>query len=313
MENDRRRVLIVGCGYVGQEVARQLTAAGHHVFGLRRTPADPLEANLPYTPCVGDLTRPETLETLPNPLDWVINTVSSSRGGVAEYRSVYYEGTRNLIRRLQRTPLKAFAYTSSTSVYGQKDGSWVDENAPTQPGTETGQLLVDTERLLLEAYAQEQFPARILRVAGIYGPGRGHLFQQWLRGEARLQGDGRRWMNMIHRHDVASALVAVLERGRGGQIYNAVDTEPVTQVDFLGWLAQQTGRPLASTALPGEVVPSKRGITNKRVSSAKLQTETGWIPRYPTFREGYLEPLRGGTTRRRDDATREGGENSEGR
>jgi len=286
-----RRVLIVGCGYVGQELARQLTAEGQRVFGLRRSGSAIPHASLPFTPLVGDLTRPETLSALPGPFDWVVNTVSSSRGGTTEYRDVYLEGTRHLVNWLRTQPPSAYAYTSSTSVYGQTDGSWVDEANATAPGTETGQLLIETEQVLLNAAREQGFPARILRVAGIYGPGRGHLFHQFLRGEARLQGDGTRFLNMIHRDDVARALSAVLARGRTGEIYNAVDLEPVTQGDFLRWLASETQLPLPPTAPPGEGSPRKRGITHKRVSAKKLRQETGWEPNFPTFREGYAAEL----------------------
>ena len=285
-----RRVLIMGCGYVGEALAQRLSSAGHTVFGLRRSPPDP-GTELPYVPLIGDLTRPESWSHLPGPFDWVANCVSSSRGGVAEYRQVYLEGNRNLLEWLRSHPVSAFAYTSSTSVYGQTDGSWVDETAPTQPGTETGQCLVETEQLLLTAAQEHGIPVRILRVAGIYGPGRGHLFQQFLRGEARLQDQGQRFLNMIHREDVASALEASLERGHSGEVYNACDLEPVTQRDFLQWLADQTGRPLPPPAEPGTGPVRKRGVTHKRVSAAKLRQETNWTPRFPTFREGYAEAL----------------------
>ena len=163
----------------------------------------------------------------------------------------------------------------------------MDESAPTEPGTETGRLLVATEQLVLEAARLGSVPGRVLRVAGIYGPGRGHLFQQFLKDEARLQGDGSRWINMIHRDDVAGALIAALTRGRAGELYNAVDDEPVSQLGFLAWLADRLNRPLPPQATPEEAAGRKRGFTHKRVSNRKLRTETDWVPRYPTFREGY--------------------------
>lgn len=285
-----RRVLILGCGYVGEALARRLGSVGHTVFGLRRSEPD-ARADLPYTPLLGDLTQPEFWSQLTGPFDWVVNCVSSSRGGPTEYRQVYLEGNRHLLAWLRGHPVEAFAYTSSTSVYGQTDGSWVDETAPTQPGTETGQCLVETEQLLLSAAREQAVPVRILRVAGIYGPGRGHLFHQFLNGEARLQDQGQRFLNMIHRDDVALALEAILERGRSGEVYNACDLEPVTQRDFLQWLADQTGRTLPPPAEPGTGPVRKRGVTHKRVSAAKLRQETHWNPRFPTFREGYAEAL----------------------
>lgn len=304
MPTTPRRVLILGCGYVGLELGRQLHSAGHTVFGLRRSPAgDESAQESGVIPLVGDLTRPETLAALPGPFNWVINTVSSSRGGADEYRAVYLEGMRNLLDWLRTRPPEALAYTSSTSVYGQVSGEWVDEEAPSEPGTETGHLLVETEQLVLEAARSGAVPGRVLRVAGIYGPGRGHLFQQFLRGEARLQGDGARWINMIHRDDVAGAIVALLTRGRAGEIYNAVDDEPVSQRGFLTWLAERLGRPLPPTASAEETAGRKRGLTHKRVLNRKLRTETDWVPYYPTFREGYASELAAERFRREQQET----------
>src|SRR5882762_6861021 len=162
------RVLIVGCGYVGQAVGQLLSTAGHEVFGLRRTGSGRRDAERPnIVPLTADITRPEDLRNLPLPFDWVVNTVSSMRGGKDEYRAVYMEGTRNLIAWLKSTPLQKYVYTSSTSVYGQTDGSIVNEQGPTEPASETGRILLEAESLLLKAGRTENFPAVILRVAGI--------------------------------------------------------------------------------------------------------------------------------------------------
>src|SRR5678815_5513057 len=108
-------------------------------------------------------------------------------------------------------------YTSSTSVYGQTDGSLVDETSATEPKSETSKVLVDTEKLLRNC------PAITLRLAGIYGPERGYLFQQFLRGEATITGEGSRYLNMIHRDDVVRAIVGALAHGKPGEIYNVTD------------------------------------------------------------------------------------------
>jgi nucleoside-diphosphate-sugar epimerase len=167
---------------------------------------------------------------------WVVNCVSASGGGVEKYREVYLQGMRNLIEWLGTAPPKKFVYTSSTSVYGQNDGSLVKENSSTEPAAETARILVETERVLLEAAREgmprptdalcapetagkdgpltpalspsegergntrqlsgnprlmgTRFPAVILRVAGIYGPERGYWFKQYLKNEARIEGNG---------------------------------------------------------------------------------------------------------------------------
>ncbi len=286
------RVLIVGCGYVGLPLGAELVRRGHTVAGLRRTPEGSGElVAAGITPLAGDVTRPETLQPLPGPFDWVVNTVSSSKGGADVYRAVYVEGTRNLLAWLAGSPLRKFIYTSSTSVYAQNDRGEVTEASPAEPKSDTGRLLVETENLLLAAAREHGFPAVVLRVAGIYGPERGHLFQQYLRDEARLSGDGSRLLNMIHRDDVVAAAIAALERGEPGQIYNVADDEPVSQLAFFQWLAEQLHRPLPPPASQAENANRKRGVTNKRVSNRRLREELHCALKFPTFREGYAAEM----------------------
>ena len=286
------RVLIVGCGYVGLPLGAELVRQGHEVFGLRRSVegCDELKA-AGIQPLAGDITRPEDLAGLPAPFDWVVNTVSSSKGGAEEYRSVYLDGTRHLIDWLAGTPLKKFVYTSSTSVYGQADGSLVKEDAPAEPASETSRLLVETENLLVTAVRERKFPAVILRVAGIYGPERGHLFQQYLRNEARIAGKGDRILNMIHREDLVTAIMAALKSGRSGEIYNASDDEPVAQIHFFRWLSETLGKNMPPFATEAENAQRKRGLTNKKVSNRKLKMELGVQLKFPTFRQGYTAEI----------------------
>ena len=187
------RVLIIGCGYVGLPLGAELVRLGHDVFGVRRSPDCAEDLKIAgIKPLTADITKPSDLANLPSGFEWVVNLVSSSKGGAGEYREVYLNGSRNLIDWLASAPPRKFVYTSSTSVYGQTDGSLVKESSPAEPQTETGKLLVETEQILLAAAKKEILPAVILRVAGIYGPGRGHLFRQYLKDEARITGNGDR-------------------------------------------------------------------------------------------------------------------------
>ena len=240
---------------------------------------------------IADITRRADLEKIPGTFDWVINTVSSTKGGVEEYRAVYLEATRQLIESFSARPPQKYLYTSSTSVYGQMDGSWVTEESPTEPAGETSRVLVETERLLMQAAQEKNFPAVILRVAGIYGPERGHLFQQYLRGEARLAGDGSRLINMIHRDDVVRAILAALEHGRAGRFYNVADDEPVTQCEFFTWLSGQLAGPMPPPASAEEDARRKRGLTQKRVSNRRLREELRCELIHPTFRQGYAAEI----------------------
>ena len=260
------RALILGAGYVGESLASQLAARGHKVEAVnRRTGVDITN--------IGDLRK------LGRDWDWMVNTVSSGKGSVEEYRRVFLEGTRNIIEWLAGSSLQKYVYTSSTSVYGQADGSVVDETSATQPQSETSKILVQTEQLL------PQLPAITLRVAGIYGPERGFLFQQYLRGGAVITADGSRYLNMIHRDDVVRAIIDALERGNAGEIYNIADDEPVTQLEFFQWLSKMLNRPMPPFA--PEPVSRKRGITNKRVSNRKLREQLGCELAYPNYRAGY--------------------------
>lgn len=286
------RVLIVGCGYVGLPLGVELVKQGHEVFGLRRSMGGEAEMTAAgIKPLVGDITRPEDLTKLPGPFDWVVSSVSSTKGGEEEYRQVYLQGTRNLIEWLAPMQLKKFVYTSSTSVYGQADGSVVKESSPTEPSSATSRLLVETEKLLLDAAQAKKFPAVILRVAGIYGPERGHLFLQYLRDEARIAGKGERILNMIHRDDLVSVILAALKSARAGEIYNAVDDEPVAQIHFFRWLSETLGKWMPPFATEDEIVQRKRGLTNKKISNRKLKMELGVALKYPTFRQGYTAEI----------------------
>jgi len=340
------RALIVGCGYVGLPLGAELVRQGHTVFGLKRSGTNAELRNAGITPLVADLTRLETLTGLPRDFDWVVNCAATGGGDAEAYRRLYLEGNRNLIKWLTSgessfreserplTPslspsdgervaarsgegkssapvaavrLKKFIYTSSTSVYGQNDGSLVDEADPVSPTTATAQVLVATENLLLaEARSGEAgatasqggdgsrgrsprpLPLVILRLAGIYGPGRGHWFKQFVRGEARLDGDGARYLNMVHRDDVVGAIIAALRSETAlPSVFNVVDDESVTQRDFFAWLAAQLHKPMPPTVLADAEANRKRGVTNKRVSNRRLKQTLGYQFKYPTFREGY--------------------------
>jgi nucleoside-diphosphate-sugar epimerase len=267
------RILIAGCGYVGQATADLFHAAGWDVEGWTASEesAAALSAK-PYPACQVDISNHDQVAEHPGTFDAVIHCASSRGGGVEFYRQIYLNGARNLLDRFAETKL---LFTSSTSVYGQCDGSWVTEESETKPARDTGRVLLETEKLVLERRGT------VVRLAGIYGPGRSALLYKFLAGTAIIDQERDRFVNQVHRDDIASAIFFLVTREtQRTQIYNVVDDQPMLQTECYRWLAQRLDRPLPpigkSTGL------RKRGNSNKRVSNARLRS-LGWTPQYPTF------------------------------
>jgi len=267
------RILIAGCGYVGQATADLFHAAGWDVEGW--TASEESAAALsdkPYRSCRVDISNCHQVAERPGTFDAVIHCASSRGGGVEFYRQIYLNGARNLLDRFAETKL---FFTSSTSVYAQCDGSWVTEESETQPVRDTGLVLLETEKLVLERRGT------VARLAGIYGPGRSALLSKFLAGTAIIDPESDRFVNQVHRHDIASAIFFLLTREtQETQIYNVVDDQPMLQTECYRWLAQRLDRPLPP--IGKSTGQRKRGSSNKRVSNAKLRS-LGWTPRYPTF------------------------------
>jgi nucleoside-diphosphate-sugar epimerase len=225
---------------------------------------------------------------------WVVNCVSSGGGGVEGYRKSYVEGTRSLVRWAETAGgADALLYTGSTSVYPQGAGERVDEASPVGAADERGALLLEAERLVREAAGAA--PRRfVLRLAGIYGPGRHHLLEQLRAGE--VSGGGGHRLNLIHRDDAAAAILACLESAPepGAHVFNVADDAPASKAEVAGWLAARLGLP--PPLFTGVAHPARRAVVPDRfIVNAALRRGTGWRPRFPTFREGYESILSRGT------------------
>ncbi len=271
------RILIAGCGYVGCALGRVLAAEGHEVFGLRRNPG-----NLPsgVRPIVADLTREMSPEGLPPGLDLVFYTTSADGSDDEAYRKAYVDGPRNLIEALsfRGDVLQRFFFTSSTGVYAQSNGEWVDEDSPTEPESFSGRRLLEGERVVLDG----PFPATVMRLAGIYGPGRTRSVE---RGLSAPPDDGPpAYTNRIHRDDCAGTLRHLMFLPEPGPLYVGVDHEPADRRVVAGWLAEKLGT--TQEKFPGTTPGTGRRRTNKRCSNARLLS-SGYEFRYPTFREGF--------------------------
>lgn len=293
------KALILGCGYVGKELAERLIQDPEKknvVWATSRTPdkLDVPELAGAHRARV-DLTDPNPFGELPD-TDWdlVFQSISSGRGGADVYRAVYLEGVRKTRDWLKNraSGIGAWIYTSSTSVYGQQDGSWVDETSPTLPHSETSEVLIETEQELFDACKQDQLPVQVLRLSGIYGPGRGFLFQQFLKGEAKMSQGDSRFLNMVHRDDVVGATLHLTQYGKSGEVYNVSDRQPVTRQAFLEWLADRLGRERAPFVDQDEgALNRKRGVTNKRVSSDKLTHQAGYSFIFPDYVTGFEDEM----------------------
>ncbi len=275
------RVLVVGCGFVGEATADLFHAQGWEVTGWTHSAesAARLSAEKPYPVRACDITEAASVEAAARKLpeegriEVVIDCVSSGRGGgVDQYRRVYLDGARHLTAALRA---ERFVYTGSTSVYAQTDGSVVDEESPATPDRETGRILLETEAVVLAAPG-----GTVARLAGIYGPGRSALLKKFLADEAVVEGDGARWLNQIHRDDAAAALFRLAQPDAPPGVYNVADGTPLTQRELYLGLAELFGREMPPSG--PEDRHRKRGWTSKRVSNAKLRT-LNWKARYPSF------------------------------
>ncbi|MFZ3376386.1 MAG: NAD-dependent epimerase/dehydratase family protein [Chthoniobacterales bacterium] len=269
------RVLIAGCGYVGQATADLFHAAGWELEGWVSSPESAAKlCGKPYPVISVDIALRDQVNARPENFDAVI-LCASTRGGEPDvYRRLYLNGARNLLDRFVGSTV---AFTSSTSVYGQQGGSWVTEESKTEPMCETGQILLETERLVLGG------GGIVARLAGIYGPGRSAVLTNFWAGEASVDPGNDHFVNQVHRDDIASALFLLLDRRSSPrQIYNVVDNQPILRSECYRWLAEKLNRPLPP--IGKATGQSKRGRSNKRVSNAKLRS-LGWKPRYPTFAE----------------------------
>ncbi|EMA36706.1 SDR family oxidoreductase [Halococcus hamelinensis] len=284
------RVAILGCGYVGLELGRQL-APDHEVVGVRRS-ADGCETieRAGFEAVQADVTSRDDLDSVPD-VDAVVFAASSGGRGAEAAREVYVEGLRTAIEAFAERddPPDRLVYTSSTGVYGDHDGERVDEETPIEPTTEKTEVLAEAERVAIEEAGSRGIDGTVARFAGLYGPDRYRL-ERYLDGPV-TEG----YLNMVHRDDAAGAVRFLLaaDAARGETVLMA-DDEPADRWAFADWLADECGveRPgkrtteerLAEDDL--SAAARRRVETSKRCSNDKLR-ELGYEFAFPTYREGY--------------------------
>ncbi len=279
------KILIAGCGYVGTALGHQLVSMGHQVWGLRRN-INALPSCI--QPIAADMSSDFEVHITSHRWNIVYYTASAAGYTEAAYEAAYVTQVSRLLRVLENSdrPPDRFIYTSSTGVYHQQDGSWLDENSPVEPTSFSSRALILGEEQVFRA----KVPGIVVRLAGIYGPGRTRLIDQVVTGDAVCVQDKTAWLNLIHREDCAGILAHLLDLQNPEPCYLAVDCAPVEKNTLLRWIAAQLELPepkiVSSSDLPAQKRGGNRRYRNRRIVSS------GYRFIYPTFREGYHEILK---------------------
>lgn len=288
----RYRHLIVGCGYVGTRLARHLPAGT--VLALARDAARARQlAALGLVPVLGDLDAPTSLRRLP-PVETVFHLAPPPDGGDSDPR------TRHLLAGLARPGRRPrrLVYVSTTGVYGNRAGEWLDEHTPIQPQTPRARRRADAEAQLRAFGRAYDVAVVILRVPGIYGPGRLPL-EKLRQGQPVVDYDPPHYGNRIQVDDLVRALLAAARRGRPNRLYIASDGRPATQAEFLEALAAAAGLSPPPHITPAEAAARLSPLTlsflaeSRRLRNRRLQEELGVQLRYGNFRKGIEASLSG--------------------
>jgi nucleoside-diphosphate-sugar epimerase len=282
-------VLVAGCGWLGRALARTLLARGDRVTAVRRDAGrlEELRA-LGAAPLALDLADPASAARVPPGVEAIVACQAAGADGVEAYTTAYVRANETLLTVAGRLRLRGLVYTGSTGVFGQRDGSDVDERTPPAPASPAAEVLVEAERLLLGA-AERGVPARIVRLSGLYGPGRAGIVDRVRSGALALGPGEDAWMNFCHLDDAVAAVIAALDRGRDGAVYHATDAHPTRRREVVEWIAARLGvdPPRAGS---GDGAAAGRGGANRRILGERTRRELSLTLAFPSFREG-LAPL----------------------
>jgi nucleoside-diphosphate-sugar epimerase len=232
---------------------------------------------------VGDLTAPATLEGLPAGITRLVYLPAPDARERSAYRAVFMDGLRGLLARLDGTALERVLFVSSSAVYGDHQGDWVDEDTVPNPPGFNGEVLLDAERWLLAS----SLPATVLRLAGLYGPGRLQLLDRLRASKVSVPRERPHWANRIHVDDAAAAIAHLLPSPSAQTLYLGVDDTPLPLDVLYDHLAALVGAP------PPPQGPPPGGVGSKRLANTRLRA-SGWVPRWPDARAGYATLLDSG-------------------
>ena len=287
------RRLIIGCGYVGRRVAQKWIERGDTVSALTRSAEHARQLReLGVQPVLGDVTDTATLANLPD-AETVLYAVGFDRASGHALRDVSVGGLRNVLESVVSSAPR-FIYVSSTSVYAQQAGEWVVETSPCEPATDNGCICLEAEGLVRQFFPKSDGPETsggiILRLAGIYGPGRLIARLEALKRGEPLPGNPDAWLNLIHVDDAVAAILAATERGPTGETYLVCDDAPPTRRDYYARLAKLVGVPAPSMTMGSPNDASSAGL-NKRCSNRRLRAELCVDLLFPTIATGLPQSV----------------------
>ena len=279
---------ILGCGYLGTALAKKAVTRKWEVSALTRNPetANNLRA-IGVSLVVKEKIESDAWHSQLNPKqDYVVNCVGAASPNLEGYRKSYLDGQHSISGWLQNGGAKKFIFTSSSSVYPQVDGELIDEESSNCGVSERGELLLAAEKVCLALNTTERI-SLVLRLAGLYGPGRHLLIDKVRRGE-RMSGNSSRFLNLIHQSDAVGAIMAVLGSATQSvsRIYNVSDGEHATRGEIVDWLSKKLNLPN-----PGFEENDGPHSPNRKISNALIQSAFRWTPYYLSFRNAYEEML----------------------
>ncbi|MBK1879976.1 NAD-dependent epimerase/dehydratase family protein [Pelagicoccus mobilis] len=292
-----KRLLILGCGYLGRFLVADAVARGMKVLAVSRN-LDTLRdvEALGATGFCGMVDESAWHDAAGQDVDFVVNCVSSAGGGLEGYRQSYLKGNESLCDWAERVGFEGAAtYTSSVSACGDAAGKWVDEKSCPLPGNERGKIVAESERLFLERMTASS--KIVLRLAGLYGPGRHLMLDRLKTGPAELPGWADYYLNLVRIEDVASSIWACFESEElSSELFNVVDDQPALKGEMVSWLAEKLGVGVpdfvgasSASGVGSRRLGEKGPPANRRIRNRALRESTGWSPRFSTFREGFAD------------------------
>ena len=279
--------LVLGCGYLGLRVARLWKSQGDEVYAVTRCQNNAeLMKQEGIIPLIADITEPKSVSRLPK-TDTVLFSVGMDRKKYDSVHNVYVNGLKNVLSGISEVPSQLI-YISSTGVYGNFDGAWIDENSPTAPAREGGKACLAAEEILRNGRFAAQ--SCILRFAGIYGPQRVPTkalieSQQW----KKISSDG--FLNLIHVDDGANIIQKVAERAIACEIFNVSDGNPPKRKEYYQFIAEQLGLPEIPWKETEAANENTRSGSNKRVSNRKLVGQLGNLFHYENLQMGLRQAI----------------------